>query len=62
MKIQVANIKCGGCEASIKDALKEKGAEDVVFNPDGITIEISGKNIASKEAMANVLKNWGILS
>jgi copper chaperone CopZ len=43
MKIEVHNIKCGGCTNSIKKALLSiEGIQEVVIQDDKETIEITG--------------------
>jgi copper chaperone CopZ len=41
-KIEVVNIKCGGCAKSIEDALAKKGLTDVKVDSSCQTVEFKG--------------------
>lgn len=41
-KIEVVNIKCGGCAAGIEDALTKKGLKNVKVDPSCQMVEFEG--------------------
>lgn len=59
MKIQVENIKCGGCANSIKNALMNLGGVDhVEVDINEGTIEVSGADF-NEEAIISKLHGMG---
>ncbi|MEZ4799946.1 MAG: heavy metal-associated domain-containing protein [Flavobacteriales bacterium] len=59
MKIQVENIKCGGCMNSIKKALLElKGITNVEIDKDNQIVEVSGNEFSEEEVIKS-LKHMG---
>lgn len=54
-KIEVVNIKCGGCAASIEDALTKKGLSNVKVDPGCQMVEFDG----DKELAEAVLLKMG---
>jgi copper chaperone len=58
MKIEVHNIKCGGCMNSIKKSmLNIEGVEDVLFSEDKETVEIVGA--ANRDNVVEALAKLG---
>jgi copper chaperone len=58
MKIEVHNIKCGGCMNSIKKSmLNVTGVEDVLFSEDKESVEIIGD--AQREIVVEALAKLG---
>jgi copper chaperone CopZ len=58
MKIEVHNIKCGGCMNTIKKAmLTIEGVQEVAIHDDKETIEISGE--ANREQVVSELARLG---
>lgn len=59
MKIQVENIKCGGCANSIKNALMNfEGVEHVEVDFNEGTVEVAGKDL-KEEAIVSKLHSMG---
>lgn len=59
MKIQVENIKCGGCANSIKNGLlKIDGIENVLVDFESGIVDIQGQNI-NEEIVITKLHNMG---
>ncbi len=60
-KIEVVNIKCGGCENAIKSALEKQGYTNIIVNVGDQTVSFDQEDIllASKTltAMGYPLKN-----
>ena len=49
-KINVVNIKCGGCERGITDALEKLGLTNIEVSYENQTVEFDGdKNVGIKE-------------
>lgn len=58
MKIEVHNIKCGGCMNSIKKSmLKITGVEDILFSEDKESVEIIGD--VNREIVVEALAKLG---
>lgn len=58
MKIEVHNIKCGGCMNTIKKAvLNIDGVQDVAIHDDKETIEITGE--ANRDMVVSELARLG---
>jgi len=58
MKIEVHNIKCGGCMSTIRKAvLSLEGVQEVAIHNDKETIEISGN--ANRELVVSELARLG---
>ncbi len=55
-KLEVVNIKCGGCAKSIEDALDKKGFKNVKVDPSCQIVEFEGGNA---EEAAAVLSKMG---
>ncbi len=48
-EVKVVNLKCGGCERSIKDRLGKAGMQDVIVSINNSTVSFEGdKNLAVK--------------
>lgn len=59
MKIQVENIKCGGCMSSIKKALMElKGVSAVEIDKEHQIVDLSGNEI-NEEEVVKTLRHMG---
>lgn len=50
-KIEVVNIKCGGCAKSIEDALTKKGLTDVKVDPTCQMVEFEGDESIAEEIL-----------
>ncbi len=60
MKIQVENIKCGGCMNSIKTALlKIDPVQEVTIDKDTETVHVSGSDSLDREALVQQLAKMG---
>jgi copper chaperone CopZ len=60
MKIQVENIKCGGCMNSIKTALlKIDRVQEVTIDKDTETVHVSGSDSLDREALVQQLAKMG---
>lgn len=55
-KIEVVNIKCGGCAKSIEDALGKKGFTNVKVDPSCQLVEFEGGEV---EEAAAILSKMG---
>jgi len=49
-KIEVVNIKCGGCAKSIEDALVKNGFSHVKVDPNCQSVEFEGDNFKLAES------------
>lgn len=59
-KIIIANLKCGGCESTIINKLKEfKGVESVSVNHDEDSVSIIHNEQTSREAFTKKLHDLG---
>lgn len=50
-KIEVVNIKCGGCAKSIEDALTKKGLMAVKVDPTCQVVEFEGDEAVAEETL-----------
>ncbi len=53
-KIEVVNIKCGGCAKSIEDALLKNGLTDVKVDPSCQTVEFTGDVKVAEEVLTRL--------
>ena len=53
-KIEVVNIKCGGCAKSIEDALTKKGMANVKVDPTCQMVEFEGDERVAEETLAKM--------
>lgn len=58
--ITIANLKCGGCETSIKNALgKLNGVQSVQVDFETDSVQIQVENSTSRQALTEVLHGLG---
>ena len=50
-KIEVVNIKCGGCAKSIEDALTKKGFKNVKVDPSCQMVEFDGDEKTAEQIL-----------
>lgn len=53
-KIEVVNIKCGGCAKSIEDALTKHGLKDVKVDPSCQLVEFDGDEKVAEEILTKL--------
>jgi copper chaperone len=59
-KIIIANLKCGGCENTIKTNLfKIEGVQEVTINQDEDSVTINHNGIAKREDFTKMLHSLG---
>jgi copper chaperone len=59
-KIQVENLKCGGCANTIKNGIREiSGVKEVLVNPDEQWVEIKHEGAIDLDAILEKLKAMG---
>ncbi len=59
-KILVANLKCGGCETTIKNKLTAiEGVKDVVVNHDEDSVTVNYEGNATRSDLTKVLHDAG---
>jgi copper chaperone len=58
--ITVDNLKCGGCENTIKKTLQKiKGVEKVTIHPENNQIDVSHDEIVTRNMITHALKSMG---
>ncbi|MBL7902772.1 MAG: heavy-metal-associated domain-containing protein [Bacteroidia bacterium] len=60
LKIQVENLKCGGCANTIKNGIRElKGVNEVLVNPEEQWVEIRHEKAIDENGILEKLKAMG---
>jgi copper chaperone len=60
LKIQVENLKCGGCANTIKNGIRElKGVKEVLVNPEEQWVEIRHEEAIEENNILEKLKSMG---
>jgi len=60
LKVQVENLKCGGCASTIKNGIREiKGVNEVLVNPEEQWVEIKHEKGIDLNAILEKLKVMG---
>ncbi|MCU0359206.1 MAG: heavy-metal-associated domain-containing protein [Bacteroidia bacterium] len=60
LKLQVDNLKCGGCANTIKNGLRQlEGIKEVLVNPEEQWVEITSERAIDQEAVLNKLRAMG---
>jgi copper chaperone len=60
VKIQVDNLKCGGCANTIKNGMRElEGIKEVLVNPEEQWVEITSVGTIDQQAVLNKLRAMG---
>lgn len=53
-KIEVVNIKCGGCAKSIEDALTKRGLKDIKVDPSCQLVEFEGDEKLAEDVLTKM--------
>ena len=60
LKVQVENLKCGGCANTIKNGIRElKGVNEVLVNPEEQWVEIRHEKAIDENGILEKLKAMG---
>ncbi|MCX6816630.1 MAG: heavy metal-associated domain-containing protein [Candidatus Beckwithbacteria bacterium] len=53
-KLKVVNIKCGGCENSIKRILGKQGLTEIKVSPETQTVEFNGDEVVARKILTGM--------
>lgn len=53
-KIEIVNLKCGGCEATIKKELEKIGMKNVVVNHENKQVQFEGSLDSARESLVKL--------